>query len=128
MFIMAIGAAAGVIVSVAEAIRATNKSQAVFENIAKDVELARLNPEGAADTDVTKTVIKVYLKHSKSLAEIYWPTAVSSAGTITLMLVSHTLMKRRQAALIAAYTMMDTAYKAYRARVAEIVGEVHPLP
>lgn len=121
--IMAFTAAAGVIVTVAEAIRATNKSQGVFDKIASEVEMAKLNSEGKADVEVTKDVTRVYLKHSKTLAEIYWPTAVGAAGSITLMLVSHTLMKRRQAGILAAYTMMDTAYKAYRARVAEIVGE-----
>jgi hypothetical protein len=121
--LMAIGAAAGVIVTVAEAIRATNKAQQAFEEIDQEVKLVKLNGKGETDTDVSKRVLKVYLSHSRVLAKIYWPTAVGTAGTVTLMLVSHTMMKRRQAGLIAAYTMMDTAYKAYRARVAEIVGE-----
>jgi hypothetical protein len=51
------------------------------------------------------------------------PAIFVGAVSITCLVTSHRMMKSKQASLVAAYAALDTAYKAYRARVREVVGE-----
>lgn len=51
------------------------------------------------------------------------PGVLIGAGAVICLVSSHRMMQNRQTALVAAYAALDTAYKAYRARVREVVGE-----
>lgn len=56
-------------------------------------------------------------------APSYIPAAISGLTTLTCIFGADMLNKRRQAALMSAYIMLDNAYTEYRNRVKEKLGE-----
>lgn len=56
-------------------------------------------------------------------APSYIPTALSCLATITCIFGANVLNKRRQAALVSAYGLMDAAYKEYRDKIKDEIGE-----
>ena len=63
-------------------------------------------------TEVVKTVWKLYL-----------PTAVSFGASAACIIGSNRIHAKRAAALATAYTISDTAFKEYRAKVVEELGK-----
>lgn len=53
----------------------------------------------------------------------YIPPAIMAAATITCILGAHKIHLQREAALAAAYTLMDSRYKEYREKVISELGE-----
>jgi hypothetical protein len=130
--IMTVTGAAGMIVTVALAIRQTAKAcekNGVFEDVTADLQIARLAKEEAgsdlSDREKNQQLARVYVQSAAKLAKVYWP--VFSIGTISLglMLQAHNIQQRRYSTLVTAYTALDTAFRAYRRRVADEVGEEH---
>lgn len=53
----------------------------------------------------------------------YIPAIIMGAATITSIFGADFLNKKKQAALISAYTMLDQSYKEYKKKVGELYGE-----
>ena len=53
----------------------------------------------------------------------YIPTIVTGAATITCLFGANVLNKNKQASLMSAYALIDSAYKEYREKVDEVYGE-----
>lgn len=79
-----------------------------------------INAQSHADrfdrTLTTKDTIEVAWKH-------YIPAAASGAITIAAIIGSHSISKRRNAALITVYSLTETALKEYQAKVREQIGD-----
>ena len=71
------------------------------------------------DKDVTITNKKYYVDVIKTFAPTVGVMALSFASIIN----GHRILNKRNASLVAAYTALDSAYKKYRERVKEAVGE-----
>ena len=56
-------------------------------------------------------------------APAYIPSVVIGASTIACIFGANVLNKRQQAALVSAYALVDGAYKDYRNKVKEMLGE-----
>lgn len=56
-------------------------------------------------------------------APVYIPSAIIGTATIACVFGSDIINRRRQAALISAYTVLDQSYKAYRDKVKDILSE-----
>lgn len=70
-----------------------------------------------AEKDLTvKETIEVTWKY-------YIPAAASGAVTVAAIIGSHSISKRRNAALITVYSLTETALKEYQAKVREQIGE-----
>lgn len=54
---------------------------------------------------------------------VYIPSVLIGMGAITCIFGANALNKRKQAALISAYTLLDSSYKDYKAKVEEVYGE-----
>lgn len=54
---------------------------------------------------------------------VYIPSIAIGAGTIACVLGANILNKQRQAALIGAYTLLDSSYKEYKQKVLDLYGE-----
>lgn len=54
----------------------------------------------------------------------YIPAVLTGVATITCIFGANTLNKKKQAALISAYTLLDRSYKDYKEKVEELYGEV----
>lgn len=64
------------------------------------------------------------LKTTGKLAKNYAPAALVLTSGIVMMCCAHGIMKKRNAALMAAYQAVDLAFKNYRQRVVEEEGEL----
>jgi hypothetical protein len=53
----------------------------------------------------------------------YIPTAVSGIGSAACLIGAHTVHARRTAALATAYTLSETAFKEYKDKVIEVIGD-----
>jgi hypothetical protein len=122
--------AAGLIgfgITTALAIRQTSKAQPVLEKIEKDLAEARaakdVKEEVRPTSETQRIIVKAYAKASLELAEVYWPVAAMGAASAVAIIAGHRTMLKRQASLVAAYSLLDAGFKAYRRKVAEIIGE-----
>lgn len=64
---------------------------------------------------------------AKELVQRYWvefiPVYLSCGATIAAVISANTISSKRQAALIGAYSLSETAFRQYREKVAEQIGE-----
>lgn len=74
--------------------------------------------------DEAKTLRReAYLKHGLTITKSYIPAAGLIIGGLGCFLYSHHIMTNRYAVLSSAYASLDGAFKAYREKVAEKIGE-----
>lgn len=73
--------------------------------------------------DVKKDTTMIYTKMSLDLVKLYAPSVILGALSITSILVSNNILKKRNLALSAAYAALDKGFKEYRNRVIERFGE-----
>lgn len=120
---------AGFIVTTALTIRATSKAVDALPTIHKDVAMAKMKTEDDEYTEKEKAreLVKVYAQSSIVLIQIYGPALAVGSASIVCVIAGHGMMRKRQASLVAAYTGLDAAYKAYRSRVREKFGEEEEL-
>ena len=70
-----------------------------------------------------KELNKVYAQTGLKLAKTYAPSVILYIAAIACFIGSHKIMQGRVVALSSAYAALDTAYKAYRSRVAGKLGK-----
>jgi len=73
--------------------------------------------------DGKKDLAYVYGHTGLKLAKLYGPSILLGAVSITGILVGHNILHKRNLALAAAYTAVDTGFKDYRGRVVDRFGE-----
>jgi hypothetical protein len=115
----------GFIATTALVIRATNKAQPAITGFQHDLHMAKMKAEDEewAPKERTRAVTKVYADHSLVMLKLYGPALAVGSASIVCVIAAHGMMAKRQAGLVAAYTGLDAAYRAYRARVREEFGE-----
>ena len=59
----------------------------------------------------------------KTAGPTYIPTALSGLGTVTCIFGANVLNKHNQAALVSAYSLIDSSYKQYKQKLKELYGE-----
>lgn len=78
-------------------------------------------PYNAEDSKKDLTI--VYAQTGLKLAKLYAPAVILGAVSITSILAGHNILRKRNLALAAAYTAVDTSFKQYRGRLVERLGE-----
>ena len=73
--------------------------------------------------DVKKDTAIIYIQTGVKLAKLYIPAVALGALSLSCIVVSNNILRKRNIALAAAYTALDTSYKEYRNRVVERFGE-----
>lgn len=125
---------AGVIGTVASAVmacKATTKVGSIVEKTKDDVDSIHEAVEKGATAmgedytvdDSKKDLTIVYAQTGVKLAKLYAPSVILGALSITSIVASNNILRKRNVALAAAYTTVDQAFKDYRGRVAERFGE-----
>lgn len=100
---------------------ATVKAHKKIEETKAQIDEAKDNSEDSET--YKKEVSKICVHTGLDLLKIYGPAIlISSAGGISI-LASHGIIKKRNAALAAAYTTIDGSFKKYRERVVKSYGE-----
>lgn len=74
-----------------------------------------------AEEDVLKDRAYVFSRAIVDLGKLYGPTIVVGVISVASLTKSHQILVRRNSALTAAYVGLDRAYKAYKARVEEVL-------
>lgn len=72
---------------------------------------------------VKKDTTIVYFQTGLKLAKLYAPSVILGALSITSILTSNNILRKRNVALSAAYAALDKGFKEYRDRVVERFGE-----
>ena len=80
-------------------------------------------PEEYTREDGKKDLVIVYIQTGIKLLKLYGPSIAVGALSITGILASNNILRKRNIALAAAYTTVDRSFKAYRGRVIERFGE-----
>ena len=117
----------GVVASTVMACKATTKASAIVEDHKKQVEtiheVRETQSEKYTEEDMKKDTVIVYSQTIVKLVKSYAPAVAVGVASIACILGSHKILTKRNAALAAAYTTVDTAFKEYRNRVVERFGE-----
>ncbi len=123
---------AGVIGTVASAVmacRATTKVSKIMEESRENIETIHKcmeNPEMKekyTEDDSKKDLAIVYAQTGVKLAKLYGPAVILGVVSLTSIVASNGILRKRNAALAAAYATIDRSYKEYRNRVVERFGK-----
>ena len=121
----------GVVTSAVMACKATTKLGTILEKTKTDMEVIRtamehpeyLEPEKYTEDDGKNDIRILYAKTGLNIIKLYAPSVILGGLSITAMLTSNNILRRRNIALAAAYTAVDKGFKEYRSRVVERFGE-----
>ena len=68
-------------------------------------------------------VVKAYMENTTDMVKLYGAPVMLALASIASILAAHGIMRRRNAALVAAYGVLETAFANYRQRVREAIGD-----
>lgn len=126
--LLAVGIIGG-ITSAVMACKATTKVNEILEESKQMIdgihEVAERKGESEeySEEDVNKAIAITYVKTGLKLAKLYAPSVALGALSVTSILASNNIIHKRNVALAAAYTAVDTGFKEYRGRVVDRFGE-----
>ena len=120
----------GTVVSAVVACRATTKLAQIMEEtngtlrtIRDGIEAGNINGQEYTPEDGKKDTATVYIQTGFKLIGLYAPAVILGTLSVTGILASHNIMRKRNLAIGAAYAAVDKSFKAYRARVIERFGD-----
>ena len=115
-----VGVTAGTIV----ACRATTKLTPIIEDFHDRMDEIRV-ADSEQSNDITKReTVVAYAETGAKLAKLYAPSAIIMGVSLTSIIMSHNIMRERNAALASAYATLIASYKGYRSRVVDRFGEI----
>lgn len=128
--ILVVAGVVGTITSAVLACRATVKVLPVIDKAKKDVATLQETidnpetlPENVTVEDCKTDVRTVCVKAGVDIAKTYAPSVILGALSVTSILVGHNILHKRNLAVMAAYTAVDSSFKQYRGRVVERFGK-----
>ena len=94
-------------------------------NHLEDINTVLENPEfmGYSKTEAVKDRALVFGQMAFDLGKLYGPAIVVGGLGVACLTGSHNILQKRNAAITAAYVGLEKSFNAYRARVAEEIGE-----
>ena len=102
---------------------ASNKAHLIVEETHAELDdLQALVEENKIENPKRET-FKVYRKMVWKFTKLYAPTAGLTFASIGLILTSHGILNKRYVGISAAYSALDGAFKDYRRRVADLIGD-----
>lgn len=128
--IMVVAGVVGVVASTVMACKATTKVNDILEETRKQVDDVHnvldsdiITEEEYTNDDAKKDLAIIYTQTGVKLIKLYAPSVIVGALSITGILASHKILKKRNVALTAAYATIDRSFKEYRGRVVERFGK-----
>lgn len=118
----------GVVASTVLACKATMKVNDILTDAKEQIDKVnsvKNNPVYAdrySEEDAKKDLSVVYVQKGVEIVKVYLPAFTLGAVSIGCLLSSNNILRKRNAALGAAYATLDKSYKAYRNRVVERFG------
>ena len=128
--ILVMAGIAGTVVSAVLACKATTKvaeildeTKGTLDTIHEGMETGAINGQEYTTEDGKKDTVVVYAQTGMKLAKLYTPAIILGTLSITSILASNNILRKRNVALGAAYAAIDKSFKEYRGRVIERFGE-----
>lgn len=129
--ILIVTGVAGVIASAVMACKATTKIGKVADDHKKQINevhdsLERgytKSGETYNEEDSKKDLTIIYAQTGLKYAKLYAPAVILGALSLTAIVSSNNILRKRNVALAAAYTAVDKSFKEYRGRVVERFGK-----
>ena len=121
--------AVGVVGSLVMACKATTKLSDILEDSKeqldkiKEVAADPAYEEKYSQDDAKKDTTITYVQTAMKVTKLYAPSVILCASSLGCLLASNNILKKRNAALSAAYMTVDKSFKEYRKRVADRFGE-----
>ena len=100
-----------------------DKIHVAGERLEKGEELICADGSHYTEENHKKDLAIVYTKSAIKVAKLYAPSVILGALSITAILSSNNILRKRNVALAAAYTAVDKSFKEYRGRVVERFGK-----
>ena len=119
----------GIVTSTVMACRATMKLNDILEESKetrdkiKEVENNPKYEDKYSPEDAKKDLTINYVQTGMKIAKLYAPAVVLGGASLGCLLASNDILRKRNAALSAAYMTVDKSFKEYRNRVTERFGE-----
>ena len=128
--ILVVAGIAGTVVSAVLACKATTKvaeildeTNGTLDTIHEGMKTGAINGQEYTTEDGKKDTVVVYAQTGMKLAKLYGPAIILGTLSITGILASNNILRKRNVALGAAYAAIDKSFKEYRGRVIERFGE-----
>lgn len=128
--ILVVAGIAGTVVSAVLACKASTKvaeildeTKGTLDTIHEGMETGAINGQEYTNEDGKKDTVVVYAQTGMKLAKLYGPAIILGTLSITSILASNNILRKRNVALGAAYAAIDKSFKEYRGRVIERFGE-----
>ena len=119
----------GVVASTVMACKATTKLSEILDDTKESIDKIKeveQNPkyEDRYDAeDAKKDLSIVYVQSGVKIVKLYLPALAIGTASLGCLLASNNILRKRNAALSAAYMTVDKSFKEYRKRVAERFGD-----
>ena len=128
--ILVVAGITGTVVSAVLACKATTKvaeildeTKGTLDTIHEGMETGAINGQEYTTEDGKKDTVVVYAQTGMKLAKLYGPAIILGTLSITSILASNNILRKRNVALGVAYAAIDKSFKEYRGRVIERFGE-----
>lgn len=128
--ILIVAGVVGTVTSAVMACKATTKLDDILDESKRSIDnihYATEHPEELAaeytPEDGKKDLAIVYTQSALKIAKLYAPSVALGVLSITAILTSNNILRKRNIALAAAYTAVDKSFKEYRGRVVDRFGK-----
>ena len=120
----------GIVSSMVLACKASTKVHDILEDtkeqlsqVKQVLEDEKFSKETYSEEDAKKDTTIIYVQTGIKFIKLYGPAIILGSLSIASILTSHNILRKRNIALAAAYTVVDKSFKDYRSRVIERFGE-----
>ena len=121
----------GAVTSAVMACKATTKAGSILEEAKEQIDAVHecennqefIESGKYSKEDAKKDLALVYFQTGIKFAKLYGPSVLLGTLSITCILASNNILRKRNVALGAAYAALDNGFKNYRNRVIERFGE-----
>lgn len=124
--VLVVAGTIGVVASAVMACKATTKAGKIKEEMNEEMdkihEVAEAHREDYTEEDLKKDTTIVYAQTAVKYVKLYAPSVALGVVSLTCILASNSILRKRNIALAAAYTAVDKGFKEYRGRVVERFG------
>ena len=123
------GGVVGTVASAVMACKATTKLNDILEESKEQIDAIHEAPQKEELKDkydedmMRKDLALVYFQTGVKVAKLYAPAVILGTLSITSIVASNNILRKRNVALAAAYATVDKGFKEYRERVVERYGE-----
>lgn len=122
--ILVVAGVIGTVVSAVMAGKATTKVNDILEQHKEDVEkIHTVAKDEYTESDMKKNLTIVYAQTALKFAKLYGPAVLLGSLSITGILTSNNILRKRNIAIATAYAALDKSFKGYRERLTERYGE-----